>query len=101
MENMSLSERARAAIGSNIFANRDSGALCRVKKVDDSFAYIEVLGDQSSGWAGMSFNSMPVADYDEHFGDHWRPATAADLIGVDDDDFRPPENIPDDWQEYR
>jgi hypothetical protein len=79
-----------------IFANRETGILCRVKSVDDSYAYYEVIGSDEPGVSGQSSYSMPKAEYDEHFAELWRPATEDDLLALPrPEGFRPPANTAD------
>jgi hypothetical protein len=73
------------AIGA-FWVRKDSGALVRVKEVDNSFAYIEVLTP-----APATF-SMAVAQYDTAFVDDFRPATTADLRRLTPGKYRPPAN---------
>lgn len=95
-----MQERVAAAFGVNVFVNRESGVICRVRKVDASFAYIEMLSPQSDSggtWLAQTTYSMPIAEYDERFAEMWRPATAADLVGFDDEGYRPPKVTASDW----
>jgi hypothetical protein len=79
-----------------IFAHRETGTLVRVKNVDESYAYYEVIGTGEPGAIVASSYSMPVAKYDAEFAESWRPATEDDLRALPTDDgFRPPANTAD------
>ena len=91
---MTVDWRKQDVLSSNVFVNRDSGAICRVRKVDDSYAYLDILNGTGSNALQTAF-SMPVAQYDAEFALIWRPATAEDLIGMEDEGYRPPANTGD------
>lgn len=76
----------------SFFVNRDSGALARVKEVDDSFAYLEIIAPAAASYA------MPLREYDESFAHSWRPALAEDLRSFTGKTFRLPANAPEDWR---
>lgn len=69
-----------------LYVNRETKTICRVNRVDDAYAYIEVIYPNYSRWA------MPIADYDSRFFESWRPATAEDMAGGAEAGFRPPRN---------
>lgn len=76
----------------NLFANKETGILSRVERVDSAFAHIVVLpnGRQlGSAWA------MPLADYDATFALRMEPMAAG--AGADLSDMRLPANAPDSW----
>lgn len=76
----------------NMFVNRTSNALCRVSRVDDSFATLSIITPSPSKYM------MPIKEYDSKFAEQWRPATDADIEGMDDvPSFRAPKNTPPDW----
>lgn len=76
----------------SFFVNRDTGALVRIKEVDDTFAYLEVIAPAPATYA------MPLSDYDNHFVKMFRPAEATDLRSFTGATFRLPSNAPDDWR---
>jgi len=51
----------------------DSGSLARLKNVDASFAYLEILTPNYSTYA------MPLSEYDTRFAEVWRPASLQDI----------------------
>lgn len=76
----------------NMFANRTSGALCRVDRVDASYATLSILTPSQSKYM------MPIKEYDTLFVRSWRPAELSDLEALGDSEgFRYPANAPLEW----
>lgn len=80
---------------SNLFANVETGVLSRVKRVDEAYAYIEVV-PVGKGALGSSW-SMPVAQYDTLFAPRHQIVAAGH--GADLSEMRLPVNAPIDWYE--
>lgn len=75
-----------------LFITREGHALVRIIKMDDHYVDIVRL-DGKGQW------SMPRADYEARFVDLYRPATADDLMDIEQDvpNFTLPENAPPEW----
>lgn len=77
-----------------VFVNRESGAVVRVKEVNDSYAHIESIDGTSRRYA------MPRTEYDSLFAKWFRPAVMADLAPLTDmSKYKAPAEKPDDWDE--
>jgi hypothetical protein len=85
----------------NVFVNRESGAVCHVLEVNDSHALLSIENPaKGTQPAHQSKYSMPIAEYDgapgvpvgRWFASIWRPATPDDFRGPVGPNIRPPLN---------
>jgi len=79
----------------NLFANKGSGAIVRVERVDDSYATIATLLPSPAKYM------MPLKEYDTVFIKSFRPATDDDLDRLNEKykEFRLPKNAPEEWKD--
>ena len=76
----------------NLFVNRVTGSLCRIDRIDASFATLSVIAPTPSKYM------MPIKEYDVHFIRSWRPAKEADFEALNaEPSFRLPLNAPSGW----
>lgn len=73
-----------------LYVNRESGAICRIAKVDDSYAYLEIIAPSPSRFA------MRRSDYDTQFAKAWRPAAPGEGPG---EAIPAPAHVEEDWAE--
>lgn len=67
------------------FVDRESGIMSRVTKVDEAYAYIEVLQALPSGWA------MPVSQYDTRWSHTHTPVDMGSMKVPEK--YRPPLDV--------
>jgi hypothetical protein len=74
-----------------LFADRETGLLIRIEKMDQSYVQITVLTALTSHY------SMPRAIYETDFVKRYRPATTEDLRKQESGEIEYPRNAPPDW----
>lgn len=74
----------------SFYVNKETGALARIVKMDDSFVHLEVVHPKYSTY------QMPIQQYDSVFANQWIPASAEDFDAIQTE-VRPPANAPDPW----